>query len=313
MSSKPSSGPGKPAAGFQIPNHYIGDCWSFVGDDRFHLFYLTCPDTVERHTRWSIAHASTLDFKEWQPHPLVLDSIPDDPTLSCLSTGSVIHFQDRYWLCFCGNHNSPKPLLRTAWSEDLETWHLMDAATAPGIDGGIYTERGSRPYTNPRWRDPYLFVQDDAVYLLVCAALEDQPPEADGTVGVLRTRDFEHWEYLPPLQLPPLGTDIECPKLIQAEGRWHLVVSLFDILQSPELRKLQPEGLNPNTSYTLVADEWTGPYRLQGNGRLYAEDPPGFPYANEVFFWQGQWQAIGICWSQHLSDRISAPVPLEWC
>jgi beta-fructofuranosidase len=295
---------------FATPNHYIGDCWSHVAEGRFHLFYLSCPDTVERHTRWSIGHASTSDFKEWRAHPMVLDSDPEDPTLSCPSTGSIVCYHDRYWMCFCGNHNSAQPVLRNAWSDDLDTWHLADAKSAPGIDGDIYTTRGSRPFKNPRWRDPFLFVKDDAVYALVCAAQGSLSPEADGVVGVLRTRDFLKWEYLPPLQLPRLGTDPECPKLFHIEGRWHLVLSLFDMLQSPELRELQPEGLNPNTSYTLVADDWAGPYTLHGSGRLYTEDPPGCPYANEVFSWKGQWYAIGTCWSQRLPDHISDPVPL---
>lgn len=296
---------------FDTPNHYIGDCWSHVAEGRFHLFYLSCPDTVERHTRWSIGHASTSDFKDWRAHPIVLDSDPADSALSCLSTGSIIRFRNRYWMCFCGNHNSAQPVLRTAWSDDLDTWHLTSVDNAPGIDSHIYTTRGSRPFKNPRWRDPYLFVINDTVYALVCAALEKHSPEADGTVGVLRTRDFVKWEYLPPLQLPVLGTDLECPKLFHIEGRWHLLLSIFDMLQSPELRALQPEGLNPNTSYSLVADDWTGPYSLHGNARLYTEDPPGCPYANEVFLWKEQWYAIGTCWSRHSADNISASVLLR--
>jgi hypothetical protein len=128
---------------------------------------------------------------------------------------------------------------------------------------------------------------------------------------VVRTRDLTGWEYLPPLDLPALGTDLECPKLYRINGRYHLLVSLFNVLQAPGFAALQPEGLNSSTTFSLVADRCEGPYRFAGNGRVLAADAPGFPYACEAVNWRGEWYLLGTCWSDRQGDRIGDPIPLE--
>lgn len=292
-----------------IPNHHLGDTWYHVEVDRIHMFHLACPDSVERHTQWSIGHASSDDLANWHRHADVLHSDPDDPLRSCLATGSVARWNGRTLMAVVGNHNSPDPRTLFLESDDLNHWNVLDGIGF-GIDGTMYTRRGSKPFKNPRWRDPFLYEEGGWLYCLMTAAVEAAPEDSDGVVGVLRTRDLENWEYLPPLQIPRIGTDLECPKLYRIDGRYHLLVSLFNVLQAPGFAALQPQSLNTSTTFSLVADTLSGPYHYSCDGRVLHQDVPGFPYACEAVRWKGNWSLLGTCWSDRKGDSICSPVPI---
>jgi beta-fructofuranosidase len=295
---------------FCKPGHYLGDTWYQVEADRTHMFYLTCPDSIERHTRWSIGHASSENLTSWDPHPDILHSDAVDPLRSCLSTGSVIHWNDRYLMTVIGNHNSKNPQTCFLESEDLHDWRIRQGSGF-GIDGKVYTPRGSKPFKNPRWRDPFLFKEDDGfLYCLMTAAVEDAPADADGVIGMVRTRDLKKWDVMPPLHVPRIGTDLECPKLYKIDGKYHLIVSLFDVLQAPDFANCQPPDLNTGTTFSLVSDALTGPYQFSGNARILQKDVPGFPYACELVHWKNAWQLLGTCWSDRKGDSICDPVPV---
>ena len=51
--------------------NHIGDSWYFVKDGVCHCYYLTCPETVERHTAWDIAHAVSTDLVHWENQGIV--------------------------------------------------------------------------------------------------------------------------------------------------------------------------------------------------------------------------------------------------
>lgn len=295
---------------FTRPGHHLGDIWLQAENETLHLFGLTCPETVERHTCWSIFHATSTDGIHWKDHGTFLDSTPDDPCWSCLSTGSVCRYGDRWIMAFLCNHNQPDSRTAYAESADLFTWNILPGCHTE-IDGQIYTRRGSKPFKNPRWRDPFLYEEDGWLYQLITAAVESAPDDSDGVVGLMRTRDLTTWEILPPLKTPPLGTDLECPKLYKIDGQYHLLVSLFNVLQAPAFAALQPAGLNPNTTYALVADSLQGPYHVEGNARILPFDSPGIPYACEAVHFQNTWTLYGTCWSNRNPDHICNPVPLR--
>jgi beta-fructofuranosidase len=295
---------------FQKSGCHLGDAWFAVDGEVAHLFYLFCPLEVKRHTRWSIGHASSRDLRTWTDHGALFHSDPEDPAWSCLSTGSVARVGDRWVMAHLANHNQPDARVVFAESADLDHWTRLDVPGV-GIPDEVYTRRGSKAFHNPRWRDPFLLEEDGWLYMLMTAAVEEASPDEDGVVGVLRTRDLRTWEPRPPLKTPRIGMDLECPKLVRIDGRYHLWVSLFDVLQSPAFAARQPEGVNPNTTYTLTADRLEGPYELTGSGRVLQKDVPGCPYACSPVCFQGQWFLLGTCWSDRLGDRISDPVALS--
>ena len=97
------------------PGNYIGDTWYYVDNDTIHCFYLTCPNTIERHTSWDIAHATSTNLTDWTLHGVILrKGEPDAYDGRCPATGSVIRFKDRYWLAYTGNWNGPQPVAAMA-------------------------------------------------------------------------------------------------------------------------------------------------------------------------------------------------------
>jgi beta-fructofuranosidase len=294
---------------FERAGHHLGDIWTRVEGDRVHLFFLNCELSQERHTCWSIGHATSEDLMHWTDHGDIFHSEPTDPNRSCLSTGSVARFGDRYVMGFLANHNTVNPRVIYAESRDLMDWRLL-ASTGCDLQESGYGRRGSLPFKNPRWRDPFLFARDGWLHQLMTASDDTLPLEADGVVGHMRTRDLKKWEFLPPLQLPLLGTDLECPKVYRVGDQWVLLVSLFAILQSPAFHALQRANLNANTTYCLTASKVEGPYSFQGDARVLHHDVPGGPYACEAVLHRREWFLIGTCWSDRLGDRISDPIPL---
>ena len=292
---------------FKYPGHHLGDTWFAIDGDRAHMYVLVCPLGVPRHTRWSILHASSGDLWNWEPHGIVFDSRPEEPDWHCLSTGSVCRYQDRWLMAFLANHNQPDPRTVLAESTDLHHWRLLPGIEAR-MDGELYTRRPSRPFKNPRWRDPFLFLHEGVLHQLITAASADLPDDRDGVVGLMRTRDLRTWEMLPPLNTPALGTDLECPKLHCIGGTWRLIVSMFNVLQSPDFASRQPEGLNPSTSFFFSAPRMQGPYRGEGDCRVLSQDAPGCPYACSLVRWKGKWALLGTCWSDRLGDSISDPI-----
>jgi beta-fructofuranosidase len=292
-----------------LSNHHLGDAWLIASEREAHLFVLHCPLGVDRHTRWSIGQATSHDLKNWTWRGSLFHSDPENPNRSCLSTGSVVSYGNRYVMAFLANHNQPNPGVILAESEDLLRWREI-----PGLHCQLsvsgYSVRPSLPFKNPRWRDPFLFQHEGWLYQLMTAADDSLPNDRDGVIAVMRTRDLQSWEYLPPLRTPPIGTDLECPKLYFWEGRWHLLVSLFNVLQAPDFAARQPAGLNPSTTFALVADSLESDFTYEGSGRVLGQDVPGCPYACSALRWRGEWSLLGTCWSDRKGDTISDPVPL---
>jgi len=140
-------------------------------------------------------------------------------------------------MSFLCNHNQPNPGIALAESVDLFHWRDLPPTRCSLQESG-YSRRASKPFKNPRWRDPFLFNHQGWLYQLMTAASDSLPDDRDGVVGVMRTQDLINWEFLQPLRTPRIATDLECPKLYLIDGRWHLLVSLFNVLQSPDFAAL---------------------------------------------------------------------------
>ena len=97
------------------PGKRIGDTWYYVEENICHCFYLTCPDTQPRHQCWDIAHATSRDLIHWTKHGVVLPKgQAGEWDCSCLSTGSVIRFDTRYWMAYSnGTGRSSKSVWRS--------------------------------------------------------------------------------------------------------------------------------------------------------------------------------------------------------
>lgn len=297
---------------FELPGYHIGDTWYFVRKGRAHMFYLYSPEHVPLHTRWDIGHAVSDDLRHWRDEGVILRPGPAGAWDGiCPATGSVAAFDGRFYMAYTGNFSGPEPTTGLAVSDDLYTWEKCAGNPATAADGQCYTRAPNLAWNQPRWRDPFLFFHAGWVYQLVTAALPDRGPAVCGTVGVARTRDLVHWELRPPLDVPALAQDLECPKLYVVDGRYYLLVSISEAIIGPDLRAAQPPGLPVSTTYCLVSESFAGPYRLHGAGRILGDGVWGAPYACEAVFFRGRFWLLGTCWEERETDRVCAPIPLR--
>ncbi|MCB0182456.1 MAG: hypothetical protein KDI62_29800, partial [Anaerolineae bacterium] len=209
------------------PGNYIGDTWYYVDNDTIHCFYLTCPNTIERHISWDIAHATSTNLTDWTLHGVILrKGEPDAYDGRCPATGSVIRFKDRYWLAYTGNWNGPQPVAAMAVSDDLFNWEKLPNNPVTQIDPAYYDDTSRRPLRDwLHWRDPFLFEYEGAVYHYVCANKNNGPIDERGTLGLAKTTDMLTWQVLPPPQVDPVCTEMECPQVHHVDGRYYLIFS----------------------------------------------------------------------------------------
>jgi len=297
---------------FTKPGSYLGDTWYLIEDDTAHLFYLTCPQSTPRHQRWSIAHATSSDLVDWIDHGIILDpGEPGEWDGISTATGSVLKFDGRYYMAYTGNWAGPNPSAGLAVSEDLYSWEKLPGNPVTSIDESLYSATPNLAWNQPLWRDPFLFREDEHIHQLVTAAKIGAPPEVAGTVGLAVTTDMQTWEILPPLDVPALAQDLECPKLSKIGTRYYLTVSISKAIIGPHLKALQPAEQTVNTAYTLVADAFEGPYTLHGSGRILDTQKWGAPYACEPVCFRGEYFLMGTLWNDDRPDAVCNPIPIE--
>lgn len=294
------------------PGNHIGDSWYYLEKDVVHCFYLTCLETVERHTAWDIGHATSPDLVNWEIHDLALKKgEPGSYDGICPATGSVIRFRDRYWLAYTGNWNGPVPTVALAVSNDLYHWEKCAWNPVTRIDPQYYESMGSDPRKWPHWRDPFLFEDDDFIYHYVCARLKSGASNTRGTLGMARTTNMHDWEILPPPEVDPVFGELEVPQVYKGGDWYYLLFSTFPEVVSGELLARHPKEEFTQSSYSMVGPSPLGPFKLHGSGRVLPLDHPVKPYANQLVIWKEQPYVIGTVWNDE-QDYICDPIPLQF-
>ena len=285
--------------------HYL----SFHSQKFESVHYLTQPNTIERHTAWDIAHATSSDLRNWELHGLVIGRGPDDAWDGvCIATGSVTRFQDRYWMAYTGRWNEPQVAVGLAVSQDLFRWEKAPYNPITTIDTRYYEAIGSGTRHMAHWRDPFLFHHDGFVYHFVCASRNNGPPEARGTVGLARSRDMVEWEILPPPEVEPVSQELECPQVRRIGDNYFLLFSAFPKIFAPATRARYGGKLR-QSSYVLVSDGAFGPFEFRQPEPLIPTTYPVQPYACQIVEFNGEHYLLGTVWND-LQDFISDPIPL---
>lgn len=281
--------------------NHIGDSWYFVKDGVCHCFYLTCPETVERHMAWDIAHAVSRDLTHWEKQGIALRKGGEDSwDCRCLSTGSVIEFQGKYWMAYTGQWNSSLGKIGLAVSNDL--FHWEKAAYNPILtpEGSIFSVRGRGLRKFSHWRDPKLLRRGDEVFGLICATSKTAPGDACGAVAVCRSKDMVQWDIAGELEIEPVCQELECPQIYKIEGRYFLIFSCFYDLFSEKMKRKYGGRLR-QTSYYMTADSFWGPYRFIPDFDILPstceDDCQNAQYANQLIPWNGKWYITGTVWS----------------
>jgi beta-fructofuranosidase len=294
------------------PGNYIGDSWYYVQDDMVHCFYLTCPEKVNRHTAWDIGHAISSDLVNWKILDLALKKGDSDSYDGiCPATGSVIRFQNHYWLAYSANWCGPNATVALAMSHNLYQWEKLSYNPVTQLDPQYYEIVAPEPRNWPHWRDPFLFEYEDFVYHFVCARSNKGSDDVRGTVGLARTRDMYNWEVLPPPKIEPVAKELECPQLYKSGELYYLVFSTAPQWFCKAFLQRYPQDDLRWSSYSMVGTTPFGPFRMHNNGQIIPSNYHVQPYANQIVFWKNQHFLIGTVWNDK-QDFICDPIPVEF-
>lgn len=190
---------------------------------RYHVFCQYNPGSA-RHHRIAWAHLSSADFVSWREHPVAISPQDDaDDAFGCWSGVATVD-AGTPTLVYTGvrqDGGASSVLLARAAGEDLDIWEKEPAPATGMPPGETFTDV----------RDPFLFTFAGRRYALQGAGSRDGAP----ALLLYEAEDLTSWRYLG--RFLDTGDGVarawaeaeiwECPQLVQIDGRWVLLLSLW--------------------------------------------------------------------------------------
>lgn len=233
------------------PSRYVWDFWYYYESDKklFHVFYLNAHESLvpldKHHYASRIGYATTYDFirMDWKDEKSfdILKPPVDHWANTSIWSGDIIKTKNGYLLFYTSrDRNQDDGMTQNigvAFSEDLasKAWRILPMRIHPQkyylpkyLEGDLTTHA---------WRDPFLFCEQDYIYMMLSAKSTDGSIGVNGVIGLLRTKaqNFaqviqgeEEWEYLYPLSKPGYYSEMEVPQLYKdRQGNYELVFSTW--------------------------------------------------------------------------------------
>ena len=195
----------------------VGDTMPFFDDGKMYIYYLADQrDGKTGYHPWALLR--TEDYCTYEDMGIVIPYGEDatDQDIA-LGTGCVMKDQQGNYHAFYTGHNDyyePKEAIMHATSSDLLNWTKI-----PG-DTFIANEK----YSKNDFRDPYVFYvpEEQQYWMLVVTRTE-----GSGVIVKYTSKDLSKWEDGGILFEDDLGygTNMECPSLLQFNGKWYLTFS----------------------------------------------------------------------------------------
>src|SRR5581483_1269946 len=93
-------------------------------------------------------------------------------------------------------------------------------------DGRWYEQLDLDRWRDQSWRDPWLYRDAAGAFnVLLTARSRDAATDGAGVVAQAVSRDLVDWTVLPPLTSPGDFAQVECPQLVEIEGRTIVLIS----------------------------------------------------------------------------------------
>jgi beta-fructofuranosidase len=195
-------------------------------DGRWHVFFQHNP-TGAFHTDIHWGHVSSDDLVSWREHPPAFGPTPEGPDRVGCWSGVCVDLGDRVAAVYTGIVTDPVDstvCIRYASDRDLDQWsNPLAVATVPALNQGEAQIR--------EMRDPFVFQWGGRRWALLGAGL------SDGTPAVLlwSCDDLQTWRFErvwltvgDPVLTPAASAEIwECPQLVELDGAWALLLSIW--------------------------------------------------------------------------------------
>ncbi|MBL8130459.1 MAG: glycoside hydrolase family 32 protein [Anaerolineae bacterium] len=211
----------RPIYHFLPPSNWMNDPNGFIQwQGQYHLFYQYNPfGAVWGNMHWG--HATSRDLIHWQDHPIALAPTPGGPDEAGCFSGCAVDVDGTPMLFYTGargERHDTQTQCRAISRDGLMTWEkdLRNPILhrVPDLSG-----------QQADFRDPFVWKQGDAWYMVVGSRVED----VGGAVFLYRSDDLVTWTYLHPLLIGDrerTGLVWECPNFFPLDDhRWVLIVS----------------------------------------------------------------------------------------
>lgn len=264
--------------GYAPPDRFLWDSWVLADQGKYRLFHLDAPvdaDPETRHERAQIRTAVSDDLKNWVDTGYAIESGPagawdDGP----IWTGSSYREGDRYYTFYTGRNHRDGQTQRIglATSVDGKTWTRAEKPLLEADSRWYETDESSPVFR--AFRDPYV-VKDPSSgkYLMYFTAkTKDGHPRYRGCVGVATADRLEGpYEQQPPVLAPGNFAEMECPQVLEKDGKWYLFFTTKGENYSPEWEARV--GSQQTGLHGFVGDSPTGPFKpLNGDAVVAGTD-----------------------------------------
>lgn len=203
----------------------IGDVEVHVHNGLYHLFHLIIPN----HDY--IAHAVSQDGIAWKRvKNAMFVGDPGEWDDDMLWTMDVADCEDgSFEMVYTGLQLEDRGVnqrVGRAVSSDLIHWEKTFPKDLPlESHGPYYEDLQNNPRTWLSFRDPFLYKHNNEDYLLICGRASYGPVYRRGCVATYKKIDNK-FVPIKPLLYPMAYDDIECPSLIELNGRFYLIGSI---------------------------------------------------------------------------------------
>lgn len=224
------------------PHRHVWDFWYYFDSESnlFHVFYLNADEILvsadKHHFAACVGHATTSDFMrmDWGNDEdfHVLTASPNHWANTSIWSGDIIKVSNGFLLFYTSRNREQDDGMTQnigiAYSESLSKscWQLSSTRIEPGYS---YLPRNLLgDLSTHAWRDPFIFRENNQIYMLVSAKSIDDPIGRNGVIGCLRLKEnnFREWEYLEPIAKPSCYSEMEVPQLYKdPQGNYELVFS----------------------------------------------------------------------------------------
>ncbi|MGB7341413.1 MAG: glycoside hydrolase family 32 protein [Phototrophicaceae bacterium] len=212
--------PSRPIFHFLPPSNWMNDPNGLIQwQGRYHLFYQHNPDgAYHQNMHWG--HAVSDDLIHWEDLPVALAPTADTLDAGGIFSGSAVNHDGVATIFYTGVNDGNTVQSQFVATSDDET--LVNWVKHPR--NPIISTMPPEAKQTSDFRDPYVWKEDDAWYMLIGSEIKGQ----GGVVFLYRSDDALNWTYLNPLLEADdyeLGNVWECPNLFRLGDKWVLLVS----------------------------------------------------------------------------------------